>query len=107
VLGILARDGRGVPMDSKDAYYHFRIAVLQGGEVAKRMVKRDMDLLGTKIGTEERRMADIAANTWFEHHSLTLVFVYKDGMKTDFPTAAVASAPDGSFAGQLLPLSSL
>jgi TPR repeat protein len=106
VLGILARDGRGVPMDSKDAYYHFRIAVLQGGEVAKRMVKRDMDLLGTKIGTEERRMADIAANTWFEHHSLTLVFVYKDGMKTDFPTAAVASAPDGSFAGQLLPLSS-
>ena len=30
VLGILARDGRGVPADNKAAYFHFRVAVLQG-----------------------------------------------------------------------------
>jgi len=106
VLGILARDGRGVPMDAKNAYYHFCAAVLQGGETAKRLVKPDMDLLATKLGTEERRTAEHAANGWFEHHSLKLVFVYRDSTKTDFPAAGVASAPDGSFAGQLLPLSS-
>jgi TPR repeat protein len=106
VLGILARDGRGVPPDAKVAYYHFRIAILQGGEKAERLVKRDMDVLRTKIGSEERRAEEIAANTWFEHHSLTLAFVYRNGTKGDFPTVGVASAPDGSFAGQLLPLSS-
>jgi uncharacterized protein len=106
VLGILAREGRGVPKDARDAYYHYHIAVLQGGEKAKRLVKQEMDLLGTKIGSEERRTTEVAASTWYEHHSLTLVFVYKDGTKGDFPTAGVTSAPDGSFAGQLLPLSS-
>lgn len=106
VLGILARDGRGVPIDDREAYYHFRIAVLQGGEPAKRLVKRDMDRVGAKIGMDERRPADVAANVWFEHHSLTLTFVYKDGIKSDFPAGGIASAPDGSYAGQLLPLSS-
>jgi TPR repeat protein len=106
VLGILARDGLRVPMDVKDAYYHFCSAVLQGGEPAKRLVERDMGLIAAKLGTEERRTAELAANGWFEHHSLKLVFVYRDGTKTDFPAAGVASAPDGSLAGQLLPLSS-
>jgi uncharacterized protein len=106
VLGILARDGHVGRVDDKAAYYHFRVAVLQGGEAANRLVKRDTDILGAKIGTEDRRVADAAANTWFVHHSLTLAFVYRDGAKGDFPTAGVASAPDGSFAGQLLPLSS-
>jgi TPR repeat protein len=30
-LAVLARDGRGVPVDPKAAYFHFRIATLQGG----------------------------------------------------------------------------
>ena len=106
VLGILARDGREGNVDDKDAYYHFRVAELQGGETAKRLVKRDTDIIGAKIGAEDRRVVDAAANAWFGHHSLTLAFVYRDGAKGDFPTAGVASAPDGSFAGQLLPLSS-
>jgi hypothetical protein len=106
VLGILARDGYEGLVDDKDAYYHFRVAALQGGEPAKRLVKRDTDMLGAKIGSDQRRTADAAANAWFERHSLTLAFVYRDGARGDFPTAGIASAPDGSFAGQLLPLSS-
>ena len=35
LLGILARDGNGVPKDSKAAYYHFRVACLQGGDEAE------------------------------------------------------------------------
>jgi TPR repeat protein len=106
VLGVLARDGRSMPIDNKAAYFHFRVAVLQGGAEANHLMKRDIDTLAAKIGADERRTADFAASTWFEHHSLALAFVYKEGMKGDFPAAAMASSPDGSSAGQLLPLSS-
>jgi uncharacterized protein len=106
VLGIMARDGLGTPPDNKAAYLYFRTAILQGGKAAEAVIKRDTDTLAAKIGAEDRQAADSAANTWFEHHSLALVFVYKEGTKSDFPTAAIAYAPDGSFAGQLLPLTS-
>ena len=106
VLGILARDGRGVPADNKAAYLHFRVAVLQGGAEANRIVKRDIDILAAKIGAEECKTEDSAANEWFEHHPLALAFVYKDGTKRDFPAAALTYSTDGSFAGQLVPLAS-
>jgi hypothetical protein len=107
VLGILARDGRGVPMDKEAAYLHFRIAILQGKKDAELMIKRDLDILGGVIGPERSQAANSAANAWFEHHSIALAYVYKDGAtKHDFPPAAMAIAPDGSSAGQLLPLSS-
>jgi TPR repeat protein len=106
VLGILARDGRGTPMDKKSAYLHFRIAVLQGGAEAAHVIKRDMDALGAEIGREESQIADAAAGAWFEHHTVSLSFVVREGAaKGDFPMAAVASASDESPAGQLLPLS--
>jgi TPR repeat protein len=107
VLGILSRDGRGTPVDYKDAYFHFRLAALQGGTEAGNLVKRDMDILEAKIGDQERRLAATAADTWFEHHPLSLAFVYKNKTaQKDFPSAAMTYASDGSFAGQLVPLSS-
>jgi TPR repeat protein len=107
VLGILARDGRGTPADAKAAYYHFRVAVLQGGLEADKVIKNDIDILAAKIGAEESQTATSAAKAWHEHHSLPLLYVYKEGApKSDFPTAGIAYATDGSSAGQLLPLSS-
>jgi TPR repeat protein len=106
VLGILARDGRDTPVDHKAAYYHFQVAVLQGGAVADRYIRPSMVIVGAKITEEERQVAASAAKAWYEHHSLALVFVYKGGTpKHDFPTAGIAYASDGSSAGQLLPLS--
>jgi TPR repeat protein len=103
VLGILARDGRGTPTDYKAAYYHFRVALLQGRADADKVIKHDVETLAAKIGAEESQTATSAANTWFEHHSLSLLFVYKEGTpKRDFPAVGIALAPDGS-AGQLLP----
>jgi TPR repeat protein len=107
VLGILARDGRGIPVDNRDAYFHFHLAVLQGGKEADNLVKGSMDALASKIGEEECRTAISAAKEWFEHHSIAFTFVYKNGTaKGRFPVAAIAASSDGSFAGQLLPLSS-
>jgi TPR repeat protein len=103
VLGILARDGRGAPVDYKAAYYHFRVALLQGGAEAEKVIKKDIEIIAARAGAEESQTAISAANTWFEHHSLPLVFVYKEGTpRHDFPMVGIALAPDGS-AGQLLP----
>jgi hypothetical protein len=104
VLGILARDGRGVPTDYKAAYYHFRVALLQGGEQADHVIKKDIEILAAKISEEESQTAASAAKTWYEHHSLALVFVYKEGTpKHDFPMVGIGYSQDGSTAGQLLP----
>ena len=103
VLGILARDGRGAPVDYKTAYYHFRVALLQGGAEAEKLIKKDIEINAARISQEEGQTAVSAANTWFEHHSIPLMYVYKEGApRRDFPLAGIALAPDGS-AGQLLP----
>jgi len=103
VLAILAHEGRGVPVDDKAAYYHFRVALLQGGAEAEKVIKKDAELLAAKIGAENTQTAASAANSWFEHHSIPLIYVYKEGAsRRDFPMAGIAVAPDGS-AGQLLP----
>src|SRR5437868_3040742 len=103
VLGILAREGRGVPVDYKVAYYHFRVALLQGGAEAEKLIKNDVEINAARISDEERQTAASAANTWFEHHSIPLIYVYKEGTpRRDFPLVGIAMAPDGS-AGQLLP----
>lgn len=107
VLGILSRDGRGVPVDYKDAYFHFRLAILQGGPEVDHFLRRDMEVLAAKIGDVGRKSAGMAADTWFHEHPLNLVFVYKNrAAKKNFPETAMTYASDGSFAGQLVPLSS-
>ena len=106
VLGILARDGRGTPVDYSAAYFHFRLAALQGGREAELLVKHDLDNMAAKIGDQDRQTEVAAADAWFEHHSLKLVYIYKNKTASDFPSVAMTYAPDGSFAGQLVPLSS-
>jgi hypothetical protein len=103
VLGILARDGRGTPVDYKTAYYHFRVALLQGREDAEKIIKKDIDIMAARISAEESQTAVSAANAWFEHHSLPLIYVNREGTpRHDFPMVGIALTPDGS-AGQLLP----
>jgi hypothetical protein len=105
VLGLLARDGRGTPADNKTAYYHFCVAVLQGGDEADHLIRLERNAMAAKIGAEDSQQATAAAKEWFAHHPLALALVYKEGtVAHDFPTAALASAQDGTFAGQLVPL---
>ena len=107
VLGILARDGNGTPVDYPAAYFHLRVAVLQGGTDAERITKHDVESLAAKIGSDECRKQASAANSWHQSHPIAFAFVYKVGAaKGAFPATAVAYASDGSVAGQLIPLSS-
>jgi uncharacterized protein len=103
VLGALARDGKGVPADSKAAYLHFRTATLQGGEQAMSIVKYDITLLTKKLAPQQIGALDSDANTWYLQHRTPLLFVYKDGDKRQrFPASALAVSTTGLHAGQLL-----
>jgi hypothetical protein len=103
VLGVLSRDGKGVPADSKAAYYHFRTAILQGGDQAMTLVKYDMAALTKKLGPQQIGALDSDANTWYRQHRTPLLFVYKDGDRRQrFPASALAVSIAGLHAGQLL-----
>jgi TPR repeat protein len=103
VLGVLARDGKGVPEDSKAAYHHFQVAILQGGDLAMRLVRNDISILSKKLGTQQTEALDENANVWYQHHHLALLFVYKSGDKRErFPASALAVSVNGLHVGQLI-----
>ncbi|WP_433985205.1 hypothetical protein RBB78_00580 [Tunturiibacter empetritectus] len=103
MLGALARDGKRVPADSKAAYLHFRMAILQGGESAMSLVRYDITALTKKLGTQQAGALDSDANNWYQQHRTPLLFVFKDGDKRQrFPASALAVSTDGLYAGQLL-----
>ena len=104
-LGLLSRDGMaGVPTDAKTAYYNYRLAALQGGGEALRVVANDLDAIAGRLGPEQAAAIDADARAWFENHHLALQFVNKDGAKwKEFPAYAVANPANGGHAGQLIP----
>lgn len=104
VLGILARDGKDVPADAGEAYYRFRVAVLQGGEEARKFLNKDLMNLSHALGSEHTSQIDSQATQWYRHHQLVLEFVYKKGSnKINFPAYALAQPAEGMHAAQLIP----
>jgi hypothetical protein len=105
VLGILARDKVGDSPGPESAFYHFQIAILQGGEAAKRLLSNDLMMVTRKL-TEERKDALASeANAWFGQHKTALAFVFKDAEhEKRFPASALTVAPEGIHAGMLVPL---
>ena len=103
VLGILARDGRsGVPQDKKSAYYHFKIASLQGGDSASKMVANDVQLLRSTLSESEIQSLDSEASSWVSKHDRTLQFADMQGQDSQHFPAVAMEAPDGeSHAGML------
>jgi hypothetical protein len=104
-LGLLSRDGMaGVPADSGAAYYHYRLATLQGGEEARRVIANDLEALTKKLGGEKAAALDADAAAWYANHHLALMFINKDGVKwREYPTYAVAKPADGLYVGRLIP----
>jgi hypothetical protein len=69
LLGILARDGRaGKPKDNKAAYYHFRIATLQGGGTATSLVASDLRFLTSELNAGDVSTLDSEAMAWMEKY---------------------------------------
>jgi uncharacterized protein len=78
ILGIAARDGIDTPVDSRAAYYHFKVATLQN-ESAERLLAGDMKRLSAKLGPNQVNAIDSEANSWFRQHNSTERFVHIKG----------------------------
>jgi len=104
VLGVLARDGNGVPQNAEEAYFHFRVAALQGGEEAEKKLANDLRILSAKIGAAQTADLDSKAAAWYQHHRVVLEFISKESdNRNRFPAYAFALPADGGHALQLLP----
>ncbi|MGA3100754.1 MAG: tetratricopeptide repeat protein [Terracidiphilus sp.] len=103
LLGVLARDGNGVPFDNGAAYYHFRVAALQGGDEARKLVEIDLRLLSAAMGSGRAQAIDSEAGNWYRQHHFVLEFVDKQGQnQARFPALALAAPAVGEHAPQLL-----
>jgi len=103
VLGMLARDGKFVQVDRKAAYYRFRVASSQGGEIASQYLAHDLQILREKLGSQDTAAIDFQAASWYRQHSRVLEFIYKGGENWKlFPAFALAHPEEGSMAGQLI-----
>jgi hypothetical protein len=104
LLGVLARDGAGVPVGAGEAYRHFRIAALEGGDEAIHLLAVDLKDLSAKIGVDATKTVDAQAEAWFACHRTVLEFVEKEGENRDrFPALALAAPEMGTHAAQLRP----
>jgi len=104
VLGVLYREGRGVSKDAETAYLQFRIAQLQGGDAAAKMVKNDLAALEPALTPSRIEALNEKANDWITSHNRRLEFVrYPNGGK-EFPTFALAYPEDGRHAGLMFPV---
>ncbi len=103
LLGILARDGAGAPLDDSAAYYHFRIAVLQHGDEAAKFLAEDIRKLSARLGPDRTRNLDAQADAWYQQHHFVLEFVEKQGdERGGFPRLALSIPQNGEHAAQLL-----
>jgi TPR repeat protein len=84
LLGIFARDGKGVPVDKRSAAYHFQVAVLQGGDEAERRLRYDIDQLNRLFDKDERAAIASAAHAWYMQHSLPRSFTSNRANETRY-----------------------
>ena len=68
VLGVMARDGNGAAVDNRQAYMHFRIATMEGGDEAKNQLRADIERLSSLISNAEVVRLDAEATTWVQQH---------------------------------------
>jgi uncharacterized protein len=104
VLAVLHRDGRGVPKDMESAYLYFRIAALQGGNPATKMVGNDISALLPVLGASRIESLDAKAADWVSSHDRHLEFVRYPGNDRNFPAFALAYPDNGLHAGRLFPV---
>jgi hypothetical protein len=104
ILGVLARDGKDVPRDAAAAYFQFRVAALEGGDVAEKFLRNDLVRLAAELGADRAAEIDAQAAEWRQRHHAVLEFVYKPGEnETGFPANALAVPEEGGHTAMLLP----
>ena len=104
VLGVLARDGRGVAKDPEAAYLHFRIAILQGDASTATLLATDIRDLSSGLDKAKLELLDSKAAAWKQTHNHPLQFVPLQGHDDRaFPAYALEYPAKGVHAGKLIP----
>ena len=104
VLGILSRDGKIVPQDDSTAYFHFQVALRQGGDLARALVSKDLQTLEGKLDAQQRAQIDERVNGWMQKHNVTLEVIYRNGdRQSQFPAFGLAATPPSVHAAALVP----
>jgi uncharacterized protein len=119
VLGVLSRDGHGLAKDLSVAYYHFRIAALQGGEQVSTELANDFRALSLELDPAQIKELDEEAKAWAEIHNRPFDYVNLHGEYADtfhplaleYPEGDTHAAllvrapdPDGTSSGESLPV---
>jgi TPR repeat protein len=103
ILGVLSRDGRGVPADRKAAYYQIVLAKLQGGDATTALVATDLQILGDALGASQAQKIESEASAWYQKHHIPLEFVYRDGDNwKKSPLLAIEYSESGVHAGRIV-----
>ena len=102
-LGILSRDGDGTAKDSNAAYYHFRVAALQGGEQASTLLTNDFRALSSELNHGQIAALDQKAEVWAEKHNHSFEYVNLHGEYANNAHSLALEYPEGdTHAGMLL-----
>jgi TPR repeat protein len=100
LLGVLARDGKNAAADQGQAYFYFRLSVLQGGEAAKRLVGNDLRTLEAQLSREEQKqIAAKAAERQRQHPDPIMFLVQANDADSGFRMMAVPD-PASRLAGE-------
>jgi len=103
ILGVLYRDGRGVPADRRTAYYQFAVAKQQAGGAADAVVATDLQILSGQLGAEQAEAVEREVSAWYEKHHIPLEFVYKNAENwKGVPLFAVEYPESEVYAGRIV-----
>jgi hypothetical protein len=93
LLGVLARDGRGMNADLPAAFRWFVIEAKQGGSAAEASARQDLTHCRQALSSDQQDRELRAAELWLARHSNSEVLVYKDGLTIS--EAGSYAAPNG------------
>ena len=84
VLGVMAHTGTGTAVDNKAAYFHLRLAMLQGGTAAQKLTESHINGVVSMLEEQQARAIEAEAVAWFQQHSAAPVLVRTKGQSPRF-----------------------
>ena len=100
VLGLLTRGGVGTQADAAHAYFWFTLSVLQGGQIARQTVDKDLRALSNGLTEGERAKAAAEARLWFARHPAPLLFLAGPDEASHLRMTAVVDSSARSGSGE-------
>ena len=93
-LGLMARDGRGTPQNTAEAFRWFSIALRQGGTAAGETMRANLEKCRAALSVDQQDEQMRVVNGWIAQHPHADLFVFND-MRSAFPVGEVYAAKAG------------